>query len=503
MWGVKQFTTLSDRGRFLKTGDLARYNADGTINLLGRKDSEVKIRGQRVNLKEVEILMRPQLGPNFDIFVESVLPKGSTPTLAAFLFAKDAHSLSSKSVDGHGFAAHPTSLSARIQLVDSPLQTSLPVDMVPAVYLLVSALPTSISGKVDRRALTERVIALTGAELDTLMHGQPAEVLPPSTPMEKRLVTLIADTPQLECANIAVNASFLKLGGDSHRNGLYIFPAPTIASLAQRAQVQIDTKTIDFDRNSLFGLTPMQRHILSGERSPTGSSVLIELQRQQESCQVADAILSLVIQHPMLRSRFVVLENGEVRQMMMDAVDGGLLFGEREIKLSEDFETLRETGISLLDPCKGPVVGVYLIQSLGGKQMLLLVAHDLIVDSRSWVVLQSDLEQLLGENTLDEVPSFQEWYNLIQGKAKQNDILRELASEGWAGGDDDSNIPIYGSSLKLLRGQTAALDSEPCHLLFGDVRELLQVQPWQIILAALARSYYLVFPDRRPPSLAV
>jgi amino acid adenylation domain-containing protein len=186
--------------------------------------------------------------------------------------------------------------------------------------------------------------------------------------------------------------------------------------------------------------------------------------------------------------------------MVMDAVDGVFHFEEREIKLVEDLEYLRETGIRLLDPYASPVFGVYLIQRAGGKQMLLLFAHDVILDSLSWLVLQSDLEQLLSGNTLRDVPSFQKWCDLIQERVKTNDILQELASEGWAGGDYDSNILIHES--KHLRGQTAVLDSETCHLLFGDGCESLQVRPWQIVLAALTRSYNLVFCDRKPPSIA-
>ncbi|KAE8321391.1 hypothetical protein BDV39DRAFT_210790 [Aspergillus sergii] len=319
---MQYFASLPGRGRFLKTGDLARYNPDGTISHLGRKDSQVKIRGQRVDLKEIEQAVRPQLGAAFDVFVELVRPKRSTPILAAFLLCKNTNSR--PQTEGHPFAVLPASLALKMEKLDTSLRSSLPVYMVPTVYLLLETLPTTITGKVDRRGLREQASRLTRAELDGLMHGHASEVLPPSTPMEKRLVSLMAAVLRLETTELSVTNSFLKLGGDSITAMAFvrkcatdrivitvqdIFQAPTIASLAMRAQEKQPDRAID------------QSH---SERAKTTTDILQEFNLESghlrkmgiaERGDVVDAYPSSPIQEGMLLAQAMIPSRYKTRVM--------------------------------------------------------------------------------------------------------------------------------------------------------------------------------------------
>lgn len=522
---LQQFTTLSGRGRFLKSGDLARYSADGTISHLGRKDSQVKIRGQRVDVKEVELSLRLHLGTTVDFFVELVRPKNGSPILAAFMLFKESDKSMPKSTGDHDLVVIPSSLRSQLETVDSSLRSSLPNYMVPTVYLLMAKLPTTMTGKVDRRKLREHASALTRAELESLMHGQPNEqMLPPTTPMEQRLAHLIAGTLRLEKTEVGMNTNFLKLGGDSitamdfvrrcraERIVItlqHIFQEPTIAGLALRAQAlpgldEDDFSSFDKNYAASFGLTATQRHLLPAGQSSTGwRSVVFRFRQPQRSNEVADAIRLLVTRHPMLRARFLTSENGEeARQMMTEAMEESYLFQDEGILDDDKMANLQVTSQKSMDPYIGPVFAAHLTQTGDGEQMLLLVAHDLILDDISWKIIQVDLDQLLSGNTETEVKDAPSFQTFVQEQGvSANQISQELSSEGWTDYSHDWNLATI-PEIKHAHRHTVTLGSDYTHPLFGNALESLQVQPWQVVLAALFQSFSSAFPDRKSPSFA-
>jgi acyl carrier protein len=209
--------TLIGKGKFLKTGDLARYHDDGSIIHLGRKDSEVKIRGQRVDLRDIEHRLLEHLGDEADVFVELVNPRKSSPVMAAFLWFRDRQQTADTvDIEVQGFVMADDSLKSKLQTVDLSLRNILPSYMVLSVYLSLADLPTTTTNKVDRRQLRERAAKLTRSEMEMLMHGQQQCVgITTNTPLEEQVVRLIAENLQLERSEIGSNANFIRLGGDS------------------------------------------------------------------------------------------------------------------------------------------------------------------------------------------------------------------------------------------------------------------------------------------------
>jgi len=170
--------------RLYRTGDLARWRSDGTIEFLGRRDSQVKIRGLRIELGEIEsaLALHPAVreaavvvrddGPGGRRLVAYVVPRG-------------------------GEDARPDALREF-------LKRTLPAPMVPATFVALDAVPLTPSGKLDRRALP--------APPDPSAHGTPG-AHPPRDPLEAQLVELWQDLLGVQA--IGVTDDFFELGGDS------------------------------------------------------------------------------------------------------------------------------------------------------------------------------------------------------------------------------------------------------------------------------------------------
>ncbi|KAH7086119.1 nonribosomal peptide synthetase 3 [Paraphoma chrysanthemicola] len=198
------------RGRLYKTGDLVYYTADGSLVYVGRQDGQVKVRGQRIELDEIEYHLY-QCMPNIkEIAVEVISPTGGEPMVAAFLQAHPELLNDATSDGGSGVhVVFPTR-------VEDDLSHQLPKHMVPGVYFALSDFPISTSGKIDRKRLRrigESFSAQQLAKLRTRGNNDPKRQ--PQTEQEKVLQQLWARVLNIDIASIGLDDSFFRLGGDS------------------------------------------------------------------------------------------------------------------------------------------------------------------------------------------------------------------------------------------------------------------------------------------------
>jgi amino acid adenylation domain-containing protein len=205
------------KARLYRTGDFARYLPDGNIELIGRKDYQIKIRGFRVEPREVEVALcqHPAIRQGVVLAREDV---PGDKRLVAYVIT-------------HGQQALPTTDLRNF------LRSKLPDHMVPSTFVFLDALPLTPNGKVDRRALPAPDQARP--ELEEIFVA-------PRTPVEKLLARVWADTLQLD--QIGVHDNFFDLGGHSllatrviskvrqafciELPLLALFENPTVASLA-------------------------------------------------------------------------------------------------------------------------------------------------------------------------------------------------------------------------------------------------------------------------------
>jgi amino acid adenylation domain-containing protein len=176
--------------RFYRTGDMGRIGQDGCLELLGRSDFQIKLRGIRIELGEVEHHLRRAPGVTDGVVMARDDANGEK-ALVAYVVMEEADA-------GHSDAEKRASAIRRYMV------ERLPDYMVPAIYMELAALPLNHNMKLDRHALPEpgarRVAGVPGAR-------------EPETPTERRLASLWKKLLRVD--EVGLDDNFFELGGDS------------------------------------------------------------------------------------------------------------------------------------------------------------------------------------------------------------------------------------------------------------------------------------------------
>ncbi|KAL2127370.1 hypothetical protein VTI74DRAFT_10836 [Chaetomium olivicolor] len=220
-WLVAGHGTVPGRhGRLYKTGDLVRYDPDGSGDyvFVGRKDAQVKLRGQRVELVEIEHHLRRRLPSGVKLAAEVIKPIGREPTLVAFVAELLANQpqLPNESEDTTDLSFSDEMVQA-LTGIDEALAVELPRYMVPAAYIPLREMPALPSAKIDRKQLRAIGAAMTREQIaSSSRKSKGKESGGPVTETERILQgvwkTLLGDK-----TDICVHDSFFTLGGDSLR----------------------------------------------------------------------------------------------------------------------------------------------------------------------------------------------------------------------------------------------------------------------------------------------
>jgi len=171
--------------RLYRTGDLARYGSDGALEFMGRLDHQVKIRGHRIELGEVEAALREH-GQVRDCVVVARRGPGDGLLLAAYVVLRERSG----------------SISGELQAF---LREQLPEHMVPSQFVMLEQLPLTPSGKLDRASLPEPGVGMAGAKA--------AVYTAPRTQTEREVVRIWAEV--LETEQVGLDDNFFDLGGHS------------------------------------------------------------------------------------------------------------------------------------------------------------------------------------------------------------------------------------------------------------------------------------------------
>ncbi|KAF2635407.1 nonribosomal peptide synthetase 6 [Massarina eburnea CBS 473.64] len=205
-------------GRVYKTGDLVKYDPDGAGEAIfvGRQDQQVKLRGQRIELAEIEFNMQKHLPHDAQLAVEVIKPAGGTgePTLVAFL-VEQQKSAGMRHLDGDVFASFSTKFQTALREMTTKLFDDLPVYMVPSAYVPLWKMPLLVSCKTDRKRLREIGSSITRQDLRRFSAAM-GEKAAPTTEMEIRLGKLWAKLLGGD-ADFSANDNFFSMGGDSLR----------------------------------------------------------------------------------------------------------------------------------------------------------------------------------------------------------------------------------------------------------------------------------------------
>jgi amino acid adenylation domain-containing protein len=178
---VQQYDLGCNR-RMYRTGDLVKQNEDGTYNMLGRRDTQVKIRGQRVELAEIEYWVLRSL-PHVRRVAVALVYKGvgrREGTLVAAM-ELDKESFSGKIQElSNGLLTGSEALQELFEQLRCKLKEVLPRYMIPDLFIPMGALPLNNSGKLDRKAINQVLTSMTDEALGFYRpeHAAQAQVLP-------------------------------------------------------------------------------------------------------------------------------------------------------------------------------------------------------------------------------------------------------------------------------------------------------------------------------------
>ena len=177
------FTDDEDYNKLYRTGDMVRVLPDGSLGIVGRRDNQVKIRGNRVELSEVEFVIRSKDEID-DVTVQTTLNNGNKELVA--------YIVSSSDLTGNEFS----------DSICSYVHDRKPEYMVPSYVIKLDEIPLNVNGKVDKKALPE-------IDLDSLR----AEYVAPTNETEKIIVEAFEKVFNQD--KISIHDDFTRLGGDS------------------------------------------------------------------------------------------------------------------------------------------------------------------------------------------------------------------------------------------------------------------------------------------------
>lgn len=237
---LQDFRNDTTATRLYRTGDLVQFTGGGEIRFVGRRDTQVKLNGQRIELGEVEHNVRAGFPDGTVVIAEVVTPAGDhpRPLLVAFVCIQP----SQKKSNDHPVEAVPVPndlFRFQVEAARTHFLSVLPRHMVPAAFLPLNYIPFSAAGKADRRRLREMAGSMSRTELEKFMASEckSSSSSPPSTGLERLLQQLFAQVLRVPPESISSEHSFFQLGGDS-------VVAMALVSMARRAGVRISIANV-------------------------------------------------------------------------------------------------------------------------------------------------------------------------------------------------------------------------------------------------------------------
>ncbi|AOW93305.1 non-ribosomal peptide synthetase [Rhodococcus sp. WMMA185] len=417
--------------RLYRTGDLVRWSSEGVLEFWGRGDFQVKVRGQRVELGEVESVLARCVGVSRAV----VVAWGSR--LVGYV------------VPDRGVVVDP-------EVVVGFAGSVLPGYLVPSVVVVLEELPVTVSGKVDRGALPP-------PETTTEAYVEPR------TLAEGALASVFSEVLGVE--KVGLHDSFFALGGDSilsirvvsraKARGLLLTPQQvfehrTVAALAAAAETadgDAEVRLGEFEGGGVgtFPLTPVVRYLIErgGHFERFSQSILVELPSGIEFDALAATATAVIAHHDMLRSRLLRATDGRWQMETRPATDRDAESMIRRVVFDADADAdalsalvtaEHQAAVERLRPFDGVVVQFVWLDPVPSARdsaptgRLIVVAHHLAVDGVSWRILLPDFAAAWSQISAGQAAdlpetgtSMRRWAYALEEEACRSERTVELA----------------------------------------------------------------------------
>jgi amino acid adenylation domain-containing protein/non-ribosomal peptide synthase protein (TIGR01720 family) len=415
--------------RMYRTGDLARWTDSGRLLLAGRADTQIKIRGFRVEPGEIEAVLarHPAVAEALVVLRED---RPRVKRLVGYVVPVPG------AIAGTGTGAAPDTAELAAHVA-----AELPDYMVPAALVVLDRLPLLANGKIDHASLP-------APDPSALATGRP-----PQTPREELLCAVVGEI--LGVPGIGADDDFFAFGGDSLL-AMQVVSRARAAGLRLSARQVFQHKTVeglaavaavagtDEGAPGAIPLTPIMHWLreVDGPIERFNQSALVQVPAGLDRAVLAAVLQGVVERHEMLRARLarrdpgdwaleVVPEGAVDVEKWLDRVDVAGATGDRlRAAIAEHARAAQDR----LDPDGGAMLqAVWFDAGAAAPGRLLLVVHHLAVDGVSWRILLPDLEAAYAAAVagrpveLDPVPTpFGQWARALTGEASRPERESEL-----------------------------------------------------------------------------
>ncbi len=455
--------------KLYKTGDLVRWREDGQLDYVGRSDNQVKLRGLRIELGEVENRLQALVAQTPCAVVMQ------HNQLLAFI-AKDLDTTTLK----------------------QQLKANLPGHMVPDRFFCIPMMPLNANGKIDRKKL-----------LEALPEQSSQSTQQASSPTEQVLCDIWQGLLQRQ--SIGVDEDFFALGGDSiiaiqvvtraRRQGLRLtvralFEHSTIASLAAYIEQNADAQgQQSAEQGRLSGsapLLPIQRDFFAqalAEPNHYNQTLLLCTPATLSEAQCAALIDALVAKHDALRLQFNA-QGGEYAQSEHSPFEVVQVSEIERTALSDSCQRYQRS----LDIAKGPLFKAVYFKAAQGQGRLLLTIHHLAVDGVSWRILLDDLRASWQAIAQAKTPSFgQKTHSTRQWQQALSQLDLSAQLDYWQSQLCTKALPFIKASqghtpLAHVEGLTLSLNKLATAALLGEGLRPYKTTTEELLLAALLKA---------------
>ncbi|MHC8406480.1 non-ribosomal peptide synthetase [Pseudomonas sp. TMB3-21] len=477
---------MADGGRIYRTGDLVRQRADGLVEYLGRIDHQVKIRGFRIELGEIEgrLLEHPSIREAVVLALDASSGKQLVGYLVTDVVSQDEDQ---KKVLRDALKNH--------------LKSQLPDYMVPTHLILLTSMPLTTNGKLDRRALPAP---------DPELNRQ--HYVAPSSELELTLASIWCAVLNVE--QVGLNDNFFELGGDSilsiqvvsraRQQGIHFSPRDLFQHQTVQTLAAVATRTeqVRAEQGLLSGesrLTPIQHWFFDTEiaqRQHWNQALLLAPTLTLEPHRLEQALLAVIEQHDALRLRFEQ-SAGEWKARHQAICDAPVLW-QVQVAAMDKCTALFADAHRSLDLEHGPLMRVLLVDGPEGVQRLFIAIHHLVVDGVSWRVLLDDLQTVyrqLEHGQSVKLPAktsaFRDWAARLQAYAGSESLREELswwqAQLAGPAAELPCDRPDGGRQNRHAQTVSVRLDAEATRQLLQQAPSAYRTQVNDLLLNALAR----------------
>ncbi len=459
--------------RMYRTGDLVRWGADGQLQYLGRADEQVKIRGYRIELGEIQSALASLDGVD-----------------QAAVIAREDRPGDKRLVGYITGAADPAELRTQ-------LGKRLPAYMVPAAVVVLEALPLTVNGKLDKRALPAPEY-----------HKRAGEYRAPSDHTEEILAGIYAQVLGVE--RVGVDDSFFDLGGDSilsmqvvaraRAAGVVcrprdVFVEQTVARLARVATDGADEDDVVDEGIGPVVATPIMRWLqtVQGPIDDFNQTMVLAAPAGVSADDVVVVLQALLDRHPMLRLR--VEDDGAGGWNLQAPDPGSVQAGDCLQSVDALTDATLVEARSRLNPGAGVMVSAVWASE---TSQLALIIHHVAVDGVSWRTLIEDLNIAWAQHHSGQpvaLPvggtSFARWSSLLAEHAQspavieQADAWRKVVSTPAVLPGVRPDVDTYQTAEQL----SVSLDVETTRLLLGEVPAAFRAGVQDILLIAFGLAW--------------